>query len=84
MLECFWQLVSSDPGVRRAAEVALLEEMSLAQEKEEDGTLSHDVEYAIMRLVRGLSSSTEAARQVGVPGPTSRLPSPASTPEPPP
>jgi len=75
-LECYWKLVSTDPGERIQAAHELIEALiassggtnttSIATENGGDhppSGLSADVDYAIKRLVRGLSSSTEAARQ---------------------
>jgi hypothetical protein len=76
MLEHYWKLVSTDTEERRAAAYALVASLKEAQGQE--GPLVSDVDYAIKRLVRGLSSSTEAARQVvdslhSCHGPASRL-----------
>ena len=78
-LECYWKLVSTDPGERIQAAHELIEAMVASSSSSSTTTtatenggdhphssssgLSADVEYAIKRLVRGLSSSTEAARQ---------------------
>ena len=75
-LECYWKLVSTDPGERIQAAHELIEALiasssgtittNMATEScgdHQPSGLSADVEYAIKRLVRGLSSSTEAARQ---------------------
>lgn len=64
MLEHFWKLVSSEAEERRQAELNLLKAVLDSQSKHEGDDLSPDTDYALKRLVRGLSSSTEAARQV--------------------
>ncbi len=68
-LECYWKLVSADAEERtRAAHdlVAGLRDDAAAPTttQQQQQLLPANVDYAIKRLVRGLSSSTEAARQV--------------------
>ena len=65
VLEVFWDLVSSEPAKRREAEYTLISSLRTAQASHKKPGLAPDVDYAIKRLVKGLSSSTEAARQVG-------------------
>jgi len=69
-LECYWKLVSADAEERtRAAHdlVAGLRDdaaVPTTTQQQQQQLLPANVDYAIKRLVRGLSSSTEAARQV--------------------
>ena len=69
-LESYWKLVSADAGERtRAAHdlvASLREEGAGSKPGAWDAQLPLNVDYAVKRLVRGLSSSTEAARQVGL------------------
>jgi hypothetical protein len=66
-LECYWKLVSADAEERTQAAhdlVAGLRADAPPQETQQEDKLPANVDYAVKRLVRGLSSSTEAARQV--------------------
>lgn len=79
-LECYWKLVSADAEERtRAAHdlVASLREGAAKrdgnghegpdqQQEQQQEPLPANLDYAVKRLVRGLSSSTEAARQVSL------------------
>ena len=71
-LESYWKLVSADAGERtRAAHdlvASLQKEGATSGPGSWDEQLPPNVDYAVKRLVRGLSSSTEAARQVGFRG----------------
>lgn len=55
-LNCFWDLASDEREKRIAAAGSIIEHV-----KGKDG--SADTEYALKRLVRGLGSSRESARQ---------------------
>lgn len=59
-LECYWKLVSADAEERTLAAHDLVASLREDAAKE----LPANLDYAVKRLVRGLSSSTEAARQV--------------------
>jgi DNA polymerase phi len=56
-LNCFWDLAVNDSGTRISAVEKLLEFI----EKSDDRSV--DIEYTAKRLIRGISSSREAARQ---------------------
>ncbi len=71
-LECYWKLVSTAPEERTRAALELIASLTSgdssanhhkAASTSPPAALSPDVDYAIKRLVRGLSSSTDAARQ---------------------
>ena len=61
MLELFWKLSSTEKEVRICAVKDL---MAILTEKQNDNNTSHDdLDYCLKRLVRGLSSSRDCARQ---------------------
>ncbi|CEI97277.1 hypothetical protein RMCBS344292_11413 [Rhizopus microsporus] len=77
-LQLYWDLASFDPNVRQTAAQSLiktladfqktheenLEQLSIADTEEKlDALCASDVSYAVRRLIRGLSSSRQGARQ---------------------
>lgn len=77
-LQLYWDLASFDPSVRQRAAHSLiktlaefqktheeaLEQIDVADTEEKlDALCASDVSYAVRRLIRGLSSSRQGARQ---------------------
>ena len=63
-LNSFWDLASDEPRARLQATKRIILHVNEMQKKNDDETvLSADGEYAFQRLVRGLSSSRDSARQ---------------------
>ena len=65
-LAYFWDLALDDSSKRLSASQGILEyvENSIKTQKcmNEEGTMTVDLDYALKRLVRGLSSSRDSAR----------------------
>lgn len=59
ILDLFWDLASNDTSKRISAGVEIV---NLTDSRNATGTVS-DAEYVVKRLVRGLSSSRDSARQ---------------------
>lgn len=59
--QCFWDLASAKETIRENATKTLLE--TLKQEQEVSSEDPQKLSYALTRLVRGLSSSRDGARQ---------------------
>ena len=64
-LGLFWDLASEDQSKRLAAATSIVAHVDACEKAEVAGsnTKASDTEYTLKRLVRGLSSSREAARQ---------------------
>ena len=64
-LQCFWDLASADSAVRIAASNKLiLHIQNAATSDEAEASKPNEIEqYAVNRLVKGLASSRECARQ---------------------
>lgn len=63
-LNSFWDLASDDARARCLATKRIIMHVNEMQKKSEDeGVICSDGDYAIQRLVRGLSSSRDSARQ---------------------
>jgi DNA polymerase phi len=63
VLEQFWGLSSLDQKQRIQSCERLLDVLTVSQKPASDGELSGDLNYTIKRLVRGLASSRDGARQ---------------------
>eukprot|EP01135_Chromosphaera_perkinsii_P001346 Nk52_evm73s164 gene=Nk52_evmTU73s164 len=70
VLDHFWNLASNEQEVRSQAALSLVVSLQGSQksyeaeeEKHEEGEMCPDIAYALKRLVRGLSSSRDSARQ---------------------
>ena len=59
-LSYFWDLASDETNVRVSASVSIV---SFLMNNEEDERTSSEVEYAVKRLIKGLTSSRQSARQ---------------------
>ena len=60
----FWDLASDDDNRRHIAASMILKYLAATQKKvEAPNTMSVDCDYTMKRLVRGLSSSRDSARQ---------------------
>ena len=62
-LNSFWDLASDDSRARCLATKRIIVHVNEMQKKSSDHGLCSDGEYAIQRLIRGLSSSRDSARQ---------------------
>eukprot|EP00953_Heterococcus_sp_UTEX-ZZ885_P031155 16380-Heterococcus_DN1.PRE.2 len=56
-MQGFWDLASTDSPTRRGAAASIVQHLCAA------GTPQKDVDYAVKRLLRGLCSSRDSARQ---------------------
>ena len=63
VLATFWDLAAVDEGKRLTAAATLVTLLTEEQAKEGDATPCGDLTYAVRRLVRGLASSRDGARQ---------------------
>uniref|UniRef100_K3WSV6 Uncharacterized protein n=1 Tax=Globisporangium ultimum (strain ATCC 200006 / CBS 805.95 / DAOM BR144) TaxID=431595 RepID=K3WSV6_GLOUD len=61
-LKLFWNLAESDVAVRSSAAAQIIAHLQQKQSSE-DATFEDDLQYTLKRLVRGLASSRDAARQ---------------------
>ena len=62
-LEIFWQLASSSPGERVTAAKKLTVSLAAAAQSHEGDGPSADLLYSLKRLIRGLASSRDGARE---------------------
>ena len=62
-LEIFWQLASSSPEERVAAAKKLTISLAAAEKAHEGEGPSSDLSYSLKRLIRGLASSRDGARE---------------------
>ncbi len=67
LMQAFWALAAADEAPRVAAAETLVALVAAAQtpQQAEGRLLGEDAAYALRRLVRGLASPRECARQVG-------------------
>ena len=62
-LELFWQLASSSKDVRHEAAKKLAQHLGTAAAESESEGPSVDLQYSLKRLIRGLASSRDGARE---------------------
>ena len=62
-LSHFWSLADADPGTRQQAACAIVLHLKKSQDVDVPNTAESDLQYALKRLVRGVSSSRGFARQ---------------------
>ncbi|GLE04057.1 hypothetical protein PINS_up012968 [Pythium insidiosum] len=62
-LKLFWTLAETDVAVRSAAAAQLITHLQQQQQQQQTAAFEAEVQYTLKRLVRGLASSRDAARQ---------------------
>ncbi|TMW69360.1 hypothetical protein Poli38472_001516 [Pythium oligandrum] len=62
-LKLFWTLAESDVAARTTAAAQLIAQLQHLQQQKDSTPFDDDVQYTLKRLVRGLASSRDAARQ---------------------